>query len=57
MAHAFNATTQEAETGDLCEVKASLGYRVSFRTGSIATKKPCLGKPITKPKQNKTKIY
>ena len=29
---------------DLCEFKASLVYRVSSRTGSIATEKPCLRK-------------
>ena len=27
---------------DLCEFEASLGYRVSRRTGSKATEKPCL---------------
>ena len=29
----------------LCEFKTSLVYKVSFRTGSKATEKPCLEKP------------
>ena len=36
---------------DLCEFEASLVYRVSSRTGSKATEKPCLKKQNTK--QNK----
>ena len=37
---------------DLCEFKASLVYRASSRTGSIATGKPCFEKQ--KHQQNKT---
>ena len=32
VAHAFNLSTLEAEAGDLCELEASLVYRISFRT-------------------------
>ena len=38
---------------DFCEFKASLVYRVSFRTGSKATEKPCLEKQKQKTRQNK----
>jgi hypothetical protein len=30
--HTFNPTTWEAKAGDLCEFKASLVYRVNFRS-------------------------
>ena len=40
----FNPRTQEAEACDFYEFKASLVYRVSSRTGSKATEKPCLEK-------------
>ena len=33
---------------DICEFEASLVYRVSSRTGSIATEKPCPEKPEKK---------
>ena len=36
----------------ICEFKVSLVYRVSSRTGSKATEKPCLEKPKPKPKIN-----
>lgn len=38
----------EAEAGDLCEVEASMDYKVHSRTVSKATEKPWLKKP--KPK-------
>ena len=41
MEHAFNPSTREAETGDLCEFEASQVYRASSGTAR-ATKKPCL---------------
>ena len=44
VAHPFNPSTQQAETVDLCEFDTSLVYRVSARTGSKATEKPCLEK-------------
>ena len=40
---------------DLCEFEASLVYRASSRTGSIATEKPCLEKNKKTKKQNKKK--
>jgi hypothetical protein len=33
---------------DLCEFKASLVYRASFRTARATQKKPCLEKPKIK---------
>ena len=48
VAHAFNPSTKEAEVGsqeDLCEIEASLVYRVSSRTAKTTERnKPCLGK-------------
>ena len=38
---------------NLCEFEASLVYRVSSRTASIGTGKPCLGKTKTKKETNK----
>ena len=37
---------------DLCEFKASLVYRVSYKSASIATEKPCLEKQ----KRKKSKL-
>jgi hypothetical protein len=37
---AFNPSTQEAEAVDLCESRASLGYRVSFRTVRATQRNP-----------------
>lgn len=34
----------EAEAGDLCELEASLVYRVSSRIARANTEKPCLKK-------------
>ena len=44
--HTFNLSAQEAEAGGplFCEFKASLVYKVSSRTDSIATGKHCLEK-------------
>ena len=51
VAHTFNSSTQGQKQADLCEFEASLAYRVSSRTGSKVTEKPCLKK--TKTKQTK----
>ena len=40
LAHTFNHSTQEAEAGDLCEFKASLVYRVSYRTAKATQWNP-----------------
>ena len=43
MVHALNTSTQEAEVGsqeDLCEIEASLVYRVSSRRAKIIERKP-----------------
>ena len=40
---------------DLCEFEDSLVYRASFRTGSIATVKPCLKNPKKEKKKKKKK--
>jgi len=45
VAHAFNSSTEEAETG---EFEVNLVYQVSFGTASVVTRR----KPISK-KQNK----
>ena len=57
VAHTFNSRTWEAEVGlNCCEFKASLVYRMSFRTGSKGTEKPCLRKQ-KQTKKNKLLIY
>ena len=40
--HAFNPSTREAAAKDLCEFKASLVYRVSFRTTRATQRNPVL---------------
>ena len=50
MAHAFNPSTQEAETVELCEFKASLVYIASYIV------RPCL-KPNSKALDNKVMIF
>ena len=46
VAHAFNPRTEE--TKDSCEFEANMVYRVSSRTLSLATEKPCLQKQANK---------
>ena len=40
VALAINSSTQEGETGDLCEFRASLVYRASSRTARVTQKNP-----------------
>lgn len=42
--HAFNPTKWKSGKVDLCEVKASIVYTASSRTGANATEKPFLEK-------------
>ena len=44
VALAINSSTQEGETGDLCEFRASLVYRVSSRTAWAKERNPVLKK-------------
>lgn len=46
--HAFNPALMEVEAGNLCEVEASMVYKVHSRTVSKATEKPWLKKPKSK---------
>jgi hypothetical protein len=38
--YSFNSSTQEAGTSNLCEFKASLVYRASFRTARATQRNP-----------------
>ena len=42
MGHVFNPSAKKAEAGGSLEFKASLVYRVSFRTARATQRKPCL---------------
>lgn len=44
MLYTFNPSTQEAEVGHLCEFKASLFYKASFRPAGAIHKSPVLKK-------------
>ena len=44
MAHTFNPSTQEAETGRFCKFKAGLVYRVSSRAAMATQRDPYLNK-------------
>ena len=53
--HALNTSTQEAEVGsqeDLCEIEASLVYRVSSRTAKTTERNP-----VSKKQTKKHNIY
>jgi hypothetical protein len=52
VAHAFNPSIWEAEAGYLCELKASLVYRASSRTGRHRENVP-QGKKRTEKKKRK----
>ena len=47
-------THRRQRQGDLCEFEASLVYRASFRTSSIAMEKPGLEKQANKKTKNPT---
>ena len=51
----FNPSTWEADTGDLCEFKYTLIYRVSFRTIKFAQRNPVLKRQNKKAKPKSTK--
>jgi hypothetical protein len=54
VAQAFNPSTREAEAGRSLEFKASLVYRVSFRTAKATQRNPVSkNKNQTKPNKNK----
>jgi hypothetical protein len=46
--HAFNPSTWEAEAGGFFEFKASLVYRVNFRTSGTTQRNPVLKKQKVK---------
>jgi hypothetical protein len=54
VAHAFNASTQEAEAGSLCEFEASLVFSVSSRTART-TQRNTVSNPLPCPNFHKKK--
>jgi hypothetical protein len=55
MAHAFNPSTWEAESGRFLEFEASMVYKVSSRTARAIQRNPVSKTKQNKTKQNKTK--
>jgi hypothetical protein len=55
VAHAFDPSTQEAESDDVCDFEISLVYRVSSRTAGPVTQRNPVSKNNKTNKQTKGK--